>query len=559
MKTWVVWLVFLLTISYLGRSFMPGPIMFEFHDQTQAARVLEYTQNIVSLKLPPRTASGFSFGLSYPLFNFYAPASYTVTSLFHLAGFDVADSLKLSFGLALVLMFLGMYRYLKEFSSSFASLLGAVLYVSSPYLAMEIFVRGNLAEVWFMAILPWALYLLNENAKETASPLTLAFSVIVVGMVLAVHNIFSLLFLPLAFFYSFLTKKPFRNLITVGFGALLASFFLLPAIFEQNLVWAQSAAKLTSYRDHFLCWSQLWTSPFWGYGGSVPGCIDGMSFKLGKLQILLGTLGVLTLTWNFLRKNTRSVGMVKTVFWLLVLVGSAFLTTESSAFIWTHFPVLALFQFPWRFLIFTLFGLSALSAFAFSQSKHWSVKSAVTFLILASLYINGKYFIRPSIRKTEYLKIYASSTYIHTQAAFAVKEYLPKTASFPAWQKLANSTPKKRQQLGLNGLPIMVLDGKKQRIIRNEPYVKEVVTDSQNSIVNIHYFPHWQLSVNGRQIRPKNFDKLGRPHLRMNGQTNTIKVQYQQTPVEKLGNTLTLITVMGLVLLILKTKWQARN
>ena len=33
-------------------------------------------------------APEFSFGLGYPVFNFYAPASYWFTSIFSLAGFD---------------------------------------------------------------------------------------------------------------------------------------------------------------------------------------------------------------------------------------------------------------------------------------------------------------------------------------------------------------------------------------------------------------------------------------------------------------------------------------
>jgi hypothetical protein len=68
---------------------------------------------------------------------------------------------------------------------------------------------------------------------------------------------------------------------------------LLPVIFERGLVQAESIARLTIYSDHFLTLKQLWHSP-WGYGGSAKvGEVDGMSFMLGKFQLMLAGLSLI--------------------------------------------------------------------------------------------------------------------------------------------------------------------------------------------------------------------------------------------------------------------------
>jgi hypothetical protein len=80
------------------------------------------------------------------------------------------------------------------------------------------------------------------------------------------------------------------------------------------------------YPDHFACLPQLWDSA-WGYGGSTKGCIDGMSFRLGKIHIILAAISALGGILFYRRKKEHLF-----VFSLLSasLLFTIFLTLEYS-------------------------------------------------------------------------------------------------------------------------------------------------------------------------------------------------------------------------------------
>ena len=164
-KWWMVFVI-LLIFFYLGSSVSPtSKSMFTFHDETQAARVEQFTQNLTSFHIPPRMAPEFSYGMGYPVFNFYAPFAYYVTSILNILGLSVIAALKTSFLLALLGAFLGMYLFLKELFDKSSALFGATLYITSSFIPVEIFVRGNLSEMWFIALFPITLFLLVKNSK----------------------------------------------------------------------------------------------------------------------------------------------------------------------------------------------------------------------------------------------------------------------------------------------------------------------------------------------------------------------------------------------------------
>src|SRR5450759_6001889 len=100
---------------------------------------------------------------------------------------------------------------------------------------------------------------------------------------------------PFVFCFSVLrsleNRKTSINLfITIFLGFILATFYWLPAVLEMSYTNVNSLiGGGSNFRDHFVCINQLWTSP-WGYGGSTKGCIDGLSFMVGKSHIILTIL-----------------------------------------------------------------------------------------------------------------------------------------------------------------------------------------------------------------------------------------------------------------------------
>jgi uncharacterized membrane protein YfhO len=103
-------------VIFLGKLLNPfEQKMFEFHDDTQAGRIQEFTLNLKHGQIPPRMAPNFSKGLTYPVFNFYAPFSYWLSSLLNLTFFSsVVLAMKASFLLALILSFILIWLFLSE-------------------------------------------------------------------------------------------------------------------------------------------------------------------------------------------------------------------------------------------------------------------------------------------------------------------------------------------------------------------------------------------------------------------------------------------------------------
>ena len=206
---------------------------------------------------------------------------------------------------------------------------------------------------------------------------------------------------------------------------------------EMNLTYAKEVATLTNFRDHFLCFNQLWDSP-WGFGGSTKGCIsDGLSFKIGKLQIVFFGLGILMYLYKILIKKVQHNKIY--LFLVSCSLLFLFLTLYQSRPIWEILsPVMSIIQFPWRFIGMSLFGISFMSSYLF-QNITFPKKSLVIFLILLLLiFINYKYFYGQTIKQVEFEKHYLTQSYIEKKAAYAIAEYLPRTINYNYWRSLEN-------------------------------------------------------------------------------------------------------------------------
>jgi hypothetical protein len=89
-------------------------------------------------------------------------------------------------------------------------------------------------------------------------------------------------------------------------------------------------------------------------------------------------------------------------------------------------------------------------------------------------------------------------------------------------------------------------------VTNNDSFRKSASTTSQKFLVNIHYFPFWQIKINGVSYRPTSFDLLGRPIIALkNTDIKNVEVYYQQTLIEMLGNLLTLCSLIFLIVVSL--------
>lgn len=542
-------LVFTLLVFFLGKNLNPfDQRMFSFHDDTQVARVEQFTLNLTSGIIPPRVAPDFSYRLGFPVFNFYSPLSYWAATALHILGFATPLAVKAAFFLAVILSFIFMLSYLRLFFRFPASLLGAVTYTSSLWMAVEIFVRGNLAEVWFIALLPLAFYFLTINAKNT-SRLVLSLTAIVLGAVFTVHNVFSLLSVGVFVFYALLLPRRKRNLLAVALGLGLGAYFLIPALAELRLTYAAQVATKTHYQDHFLCAWQIWKASHWGFGGSAAGCAqDDMAFTLGKVHIILGIAGLFVYGFHLIKKRGRLLYL----FIAIIGAGGAFLTTYASRPLWDALaPIFSLFQFPWRFLIFPMFGIAFFAAYGLNQLPRLFKYPAAVFLIIILLFSSSKYFSKPWLYgANDYMEMYGRTTFVEQKAAYNMAEYLPKTADYGYWRSLEGKhiNPDTDRPAFSKDTEVVPLT--------NEPFRKEVSVKKAGTVtINIHYFPFWTIYVDNNYYVPKLFDRLGRPVIKVPSPA-VIHVFYEQTVTEQLGNAVTMLAFLLTVsILLYKPVW----
>lgn len=410
---------------------------FSYHDVSQPARIEQFAKNLRSFQLPS-SAPDMNWGVGYPIFTFYAPTAYWITTALHIGGLSISQSIKASFLLAMIVTGWGMYTLsLDSFKSKQIAFVSALLYGSSPWVAVEIFVRGNLAEMWFIALLPWA-WVVIRRAQITIV------AVVSLSLAFTSHNALSPVLFGWTLIHVIFQNEQRRALLKIiGLASLLSAHFWIPFMADIGKTYASEVARLTDYRDHFLCLNQLWTG-MWGYGGSAPGCLsDGQSFMIGKLPIIFGVVGLALYT-----KSTMSKRKIQVFELLLVIgiVGSVWLAHSSSAWLWQIASLLQSFQFPWRFISFTLFGLSYFAGYLVSSIRHPRIRAlfilACTLILMAQ---STRFFAINQLVSANDDGALDSPSYIREVAAYKVPEYLPRTVDRTLWLNMRKIKPSESQ------------------------------------------------------------------------------------------------------------------
>ncbi|MCX7589450.1 MAG: 6-pyruvoyl-tetrahydropterin synthase-related protein [Patescibacteria group bacterium] len=437
-KIILIFFIFLI-IFFLGKDLLPtNDYFFPFHDNTQATRIEQFTKELKKLNIPPRIASDMNFNLGFPIFNFYAPTAYWITSLINLIILDPITSLKISFLSTIILSFLFSFIFYRNFFNFYSSLIGAVIYSTCLYIASNIFVRGNLAELWFITLFPLTLNFIYKNSQKYSKKYFFTTSLLIF-LLLTTHNIYSLLIIPFLLIYIFINKNVKINILSLIFGFFLSSYFWIPLFFEAKYIWGKEIAILTNYKDHFLCIRQLWDYP-WGFGTSKETCqADTMSFQIGKFQIIFFFCGFILLIINFL-KNIKNKNLDKKYLSYIFFSGSTlfflFLTHHKSIFFWNLFSnYLSVIQFPWRFIGLSIIGLGFMTSYFFNNIKI-NKKCLILILSVLIISINEEYFFGQRITNTDFKEKYLSKKYIEKESAYGAQEHLPKTINYQKWLSL---------------------------------------------------------------------------------------------------------------------------
>ncbi len=394
-RTSLVWvgLVILACVPAVLPFAKPGYFWNANDARHDAYFIFEYTRALLDGNLYPRWLPDMTFGYGYPLFNIYAPLAVQVGVLIHLLGLGITQAVEAVFALSVMLSALAMYMFLRGSLGNLPAFVAAVAYTYMPYHLFDMYQRAAMAESFSFVWMPLVLWGVRAGIMRPSTRTLAGLGLAYAGLMLT-SNLVTVVFTPLAAGYglvlALVQRRQGRSLASVGRGILtaiaggglglaLSAWFWLPALLEFKYVnQEQWYGGYYDFRQHFVYLFQLF-HPRWGFGISVPGPDDVISFQIGLVPYFLALSGLVALV------GTRSFFRWEGGYFALAAVAATYLTTGASLWLWEHVPGVAFAQFPWRYLMLTTVTLSVLVGWSIhkgTSSPHPALAILVAVLLI---------------------------------------------------------------------------------------------------------------------------------------------------------------------------------
>ena len=500
-NTFIVWLcaALVLFLALPGIFDLFKPHYYTSHDgEGHVIRMEEFYRALKDGQFPVRWSKRLYYGYGYPFFNFNYPSVYYMGVPFMAAGFSAEDAMKAVTIATYLLSGLCMYAYLvKKMRPQFA-LLGSLLYLYAPYRMLVIYVRGSVAEsiaFLFPPLLLWGVEAVVEGKKKAVLLTSL-----IIGFLGVSHNISALLLFGMYHSYLILYsgwKRSLhgflRGLGAFGVGIAIAAFFFVPALAEKKYTFLdQTIAR--DYPDHFVEIAQLVKSG-WGFGGSVAGPDDGLSFNLGWVHLAGVVLSLLTLAYILRQKDARGRQTLPlTLFLLAVFIGSVFFMMPISRTLWDYVPLLPFVQFPWRFIMLTVLALSILLPLSLQQLTDvlhlkWSWLFVGVLVSIVFYFAKDQWYINQSLiaRVPETESLEGTTTWADEQAT---QWFQPKP----------KRVPDQRVEIVQKGAVDI-------EMWKTGEHRYSVASLQDTTVIeNTMYYPGWRVWVDGKEVEVRYMD-----------------------------------------------------
>lgn len=515
-----------------------GSKFFYTQDYIFIARLQQMSTALFQGQFPVRWAPDLRYG--EPLFNFYAPLPYYLGTVIRLLGFNFIWVAKILFILSGLLSAVTMYILANKLFGKRAGILAAVLYTYAPYRAVDLYVRGSLSETWAFIFLPLIFYSSLRLAEKINLKNICFLGLSLAGLFLT-HNVTTLMFAPflgLWWLYLILRQKKWSDAgylllaSVLGFG--LAAFFLLPAFFENNLIQTKYlTVGYFNFRAHFVAFSQFF-STFWGYGSSLWGRDDGLSFQVGLVNFAV--LAIAVVLAFFHRKNRKFLVLLSVLG--LSFVFSLFLQHNKSAFIWEAIPEMAFIQFPWRFLVISVF-VTALAGGAMAPYLKNRLQIIYIALIFFAIFSTLGYFKPKEYVDDSFFDKFLSTTAMH-QGADLTKDYLP------IWVQTVDG----------DRFDIPKAIGGKMTVsnIQRDSTMMQFSADvSEGGLIGlpVTYFPGWEIKANNQLIAQHAPSKMGLIEFSLPKGSYTVTAQFKNTLIRTIGNAVSLGSLLLVVIIFI--------
>jgi hypothetical protein len=411
---------------------------------------------------------------------------------------------------------IGMYFLGKNLTNKWGGLVGSIFYIGNFYRVINLYTRGSLGESIASAVFPFVvmfahLYHVRKEKKY------LFLSSIFLGILLIVHNVSALFFLPIVLVILFLHKSRIKNIQILFFGFGLSAFFIFPAFIEKNLI-------NFVVRDA----SGVIFTPTWPV--QIP------FFQIGILPVLAVILSYVLYKVGTKPGSQNSISVVykKTFLPLnLCLVWYVFMMSPQSGFLW-NLPLLSSVDFPWR-LLGPISFLTAYLSMILTLEK----KLLVGGLILAT----ATFIISFRTIKVSIDPKYTDEFFITNDATTTSADEL-----MPKWviDKAKNRYPSK--------IEFIQGDGRIHDLNYNSKKIKAIIENSlpASIMINTIYYPGWMFQLNGERVDPILDKNRGTMIMTLPPGTNTIQGSFSETPFRLFADLVSMVSAAGLIIFCIK-------
>ncbi|HEV8639071.1 MAG TPA: glycosyltransferase family 39 protein [Chloroflexota bacterium] len=529
-------------------------------------RLFELDRALRAGDLYPRWAPDFALGYGYPVFDYYPPLLLYLAAPFALAGAGPISALNLGQLAAVLAAGATMYCLARELFGRLPGLVAGTLYGSLPYLLVDLYVRGAVAETLALALLPLVALALRR-AASAPSARTVALAGAAVGLLALGHNVTTLLGLPVLGAYAALvgvgwtgsadgrpavgdarrpdTRRPALaaraiSLAAAGaLGLLAAAVYWLPALVERDLVQSELLTTLFyDFHNHFQPLREVVqrTLPFeyrYDYFG-------GFLFRAGLVQIALAVIGG---GIALARPPHPGARRLELGFWGAVGLGALLLQSSRSAWLWEHAPLLGFVQFPWRML--ALVGVASVLLVAGGLAALAPRRRAPASLGVVALWLVASFAqLRPvllDLRPEEVSvgalgRIELERRLVGTTTA---GEYTPRwerRGTFEGWR---DPLP-----VGEGVEPLELLAAE-----RNELRLRVAAPGGGTLVLDRYYFPGWAATADGRPAAVRPVGQRGLLGVDVPAGAGEVGVRFGGTPLRDASTWLSASAIAALGLL----------
>ncbi len=357
-----------------------GVPFFSDDGVTHAMWYAHFSEQLFGGDLYPRWLMNMNAGFGSPVFFYYPPVPFFLTSL--LRPFFASDSqgwhqVGVSMSISLAGSGIAAYLWLKNFSDDISALMAAFLYMAMPYHLAEIYLRGSLSELWAFVWIPLILFFTDKvvSGRKLACVGLAASYALLVMTHLPTTLICSVVPVSYAWFRANKNLRMKAAAITLAsllLGIGLSAAYLLPALLtQQNVSIDRMVTGYFNYNNWFLFskWS-IWKED-----------------KLILLLLAVDMIGIAGCSFFITRTRLSDRQGTLSRFWFAVAGVSVFMMTELSKPIWSIIRPLQKIQFPWRFNVPLSISAAALLALALFSLRTAPLASGKSLRMIALVLI----------------------------------------------------------------------------------------------------------------------------------------------------------------------------